>query len=136
MKFSVEKLGEALESACPEVVFAMLHGSARDGCVADGSDVDVALFLDGDGTQKASLDLFMRAQEAVASVVPHAPADIGILNGTEPVYRFEALKGKLLFTRDEETSVGFFSLTCREYESQMASYERQRKYRIEAATGG
>ena len=67
-------------------------------------------------------------------MAPRAEADVGFLNRAEPVYRFEALKGKVLFCRDQETYVKFFSLTCREYESQIADYERQRQYRIEAKT--
>ena len=63
------------------------------------------------------------------SVVPDVRCDIGILNSAEPIYRFEALKGRLLFARDQERYVTFFSKTCREYESQMFDYERQLKYR-------
>ena len=60
---------------------------------------------------------------------PGAYCDIGFLNHAEPVYRFEALRGRLLFTRNVETYLRFFSLTCREYESQLADYERQYRYR-------
>ena len=67
------------------------------------------------------------------ALVADADPDIGILNGAEPIYRFEALKGRLLFCRDEERYLDFFSLTCREYESQIADYERQRRYRLEGA---
>ena len=128
MKFDIEQLGKTLQDACPDVVFALLHGSAKEGCVSEGSDIDIAMFAAGATT----LDLLQRAQNAVASVAPGAEPDIGILNRAEPVYRFEALKGTLLFCREQEAYLKFFSLTCREYESQMADYERQRQYRIEA----
>jgi hypothetical protein len=48
------------------------------------------------------------------------------------VYRFEALKGRLLFARDRDFLAEFHSLTCREYETQMIHYARQRRYRLEA----
>ncbi|MBW8014690.1 MAG: nucleotidyltransferase domain-containing protein [Planctomycetes bacterium] len=129
MKFDTDKLSNALQSACPGVIFAFLHGSAKDGCVNPGSDIDIALYLSG----AASLEIYTAAADAVRQVSPDAEPDIGILNNAEPIYRFEALKGKLLFSRDMETYLYFFSLTCREYESQIADYQRQHKYRLQAA---
>ena len=128
MKFDRNKLSKALESACPEVVFALLHGSAKDGVVRPGSDVDVALFVEG----KSSLDIYQNAYDAIESVISGIEPDVGILNNAEPVYRFEALKGRLLFCRDRERYISFFSRTCRQYEFQMADYERQHRYRLEA----
>jgi len=129
MKFNLEKLSDVLQASCPDVVFALLHGSARDGDLKPGSDIDIALYIDG----KATVELYMDAAEAVRQICPHAEPDIGILNNAEPIYRFEALKGKLLFNKDMETYPEFFSLTCRQYEDQIADYERQHKYRMQAA---
>ena len=128
MKFEIEKLSESINKECPEVVFAILHGSAQSGIVKEGSDIDIAIYING----KASLELYQRIYGIVSSVAGDCEPDIGILNNTEPVYRFEALKGKLLFSRDEEKFLDFFSFTCREYENQIADYERQHKYRLEA----
>jgi len=128
VKFDRNKLSKALESACPEVVFALLHGSAKDGVVRPGSDVDVALFVEG----KSSLDIYQNAYDAIESVISGIEPDVGILNNAEPVYRFEELKGRLLFCRDRERYISFFSRTCRQYEFQMADYERQHRYRLEA----
>ena len=128
MKFDIEKLSQELQKVCRDVIFALLHGSAKDGYVNTGSDIDIALYIQG----AADLDLYGAASQAVNRICPEAEPDIGILNNAEPVYCFEALKGKLLFTRDKEAYLRFFSLTCREYESQIADYERQHKYRLEA----
>lgn len=73
---------------------------------------------------------------ATAQVVPGVECDVGVLNDADPVFRFEALRGQLLFTRDRERYLDVYSLTCREYESQMADYERQHRYRLEARRGG
>lgn len=126
--FSVTALARAIRRGCPDVVFALLHGSAREGAVRQGSDVDIAVYL----TRRPSLATYRRIWDAVATVVHGAETDVGVVNGAEPVFRFEALKGRLLFTRNREAYCAFFSRTCREYESQMVSYERQRRYRIEA----
>lgn len=106
-------------------------GSAKDGVVGPNSDLDLALFL----LTAPSLTLYETVGRIVASHVGAGiRADIGILNQAEPVYRFEALKGRLLFCRDEERWLDFYSVTCRLYEHQMADYARQRRYRLERGT--
>lgn len=114
-----------MKEQLPVVDFCFLMGSAADGIVNAYSDLDLAFYLMG----KSSYSFYTQAMEAVRSVVPDVRCDIGILNSAEPIYRFEALKGRLLFARDQERYVTFFSKTCREYESQMFDYERQLKYR-------
>ena len=125
LQFDPAVLAARMRETCPEVVFACLMGSACDGAVKPGSDVDLALYLESPPT----LDLYGRVDEPVQSVAPGAFCDVGWLHRAEPVYRFEALKGRLLFTREDETFASFFSLTCREYEEQLADYERQYAYR-------
>lgn len=127
--FDVEALGRALESECPYVVFVLLMGSSREGTVRVGGDLDLALYV------QSQLDLkqYSRIADIADWSAPEAFCDIGILNWADPVFRFEALKGRLLFTRSLETYASFFSLTCREYESQLADYERQFRYRRETA---
>lgn len=128
MRLEIDRLSELLKKQCPEVVFALLHGSAKNGIIEKGSDIDVAFYIKG----KANFELYQRAYDAIAAVSDEAEPDIGILNNAEPVYCFEALTGKLLFSRDMEKYVGFFSDICRAYESQIADYERQSKYRLES----
>ena len=123
--FDVQRLSDTVKARYPDVSFCLLLGSAVDGLVREGSDVDLAFYL----SEPTSLKFYSTIAEAVDEVIPGVRCDIGILNRAEPVFRFEALKGKLLFARDMEEYASFFSLTCREYESQMFDYERQRQYR-------
>lgn len=129
MKIDTDELATRLAENCPEIVFALLHGSAAHGSAGPRSDVDLALYLN----RPPSFDLYQRVSAVVEQLVPHAEPDIGVLNDADVVYRFEALKGKLLFARNPETYASFYSLTCRQYEHQMASYQRQHLYR--AASG-
>jgi len=129
VEFDVQRLSDTIKSRYPDVSFCLLLGSAADGLVREGSDVDLACYL----SEPTTLDFYSTIAETVDEVIPDVRCDIGILNRAEPVFRFEALKGKLLFARDMEQYASFFSLTCREYESQMFDYERQRQYRKEAA---
>ena len=126
--FNVDRLAAVLARQLPEVDFCFLMGSAKDGTVRAYSDLDLAFHL----FEKADYPFYGKVLDAVREVVPNVRCDIGILNGCEPVYRFEALKGKLLFARNIERYAAFFSLTCREYESQMSDYQRQKRYRREA----
>ena len=125
--FDLEQLASVLEKQLSDVIFCFLMGSSVSGIVKTYSDLDLAFFLN----KAPTYGFYGRVMDVVRNVVPDVRCDIGILNTAEPIYRFEALKGKLLFTRDEECYLTFFSRTCREYESQMFDYERQRRYRRE-----
>lgn len=127
--FDPEVLAVALREKLPEADFCFLMGSSADGVVNAFSDLDLAFYLNA----KPSYSFYGKVMDVVRGVVPEVRCDIGILNAAEPVYRFEALKGRLLFARDQERYSTFFSRTCREYESQMFDYERQRRYRKQAA---
>ena len=125
-----DRLAAVLEAELPQVVFAYLHGSAVEtGVVPAHSDLDLALFVDA---AYSLPDVYVSAAKAAESVAPGVRCDIGILNGAEPVFRFEVLKGQLLFCRDQEQWLRFYSLTCREYESRLFHYEKQHRYRLEA----
>jgi predicted nucleotidyltransferase len=96
--FKPEELSRLLQKLVPHIVFAYLMGSARNGTVNQGSDLDLAVFLN----RKPNLPLY------------------------------DNLKGRLLFTRNQEIWLTFYSRTCREVEHQMFHYEKQRRYRLEA----
>lgn len=122
-------LSEKIRQECSEVNFCLVMGSARDGIVRAHSDLDLAVYLSG----AHSLKMRSKISDIVDELCDGVRCDLGILNNAEPIYKFEALKGKLLFARDEETWLHFYSLASREYESQILSYERQLCYRMEVA---
>ena len=128
--FDPVAVGAALHDECLEVDFAILMGSGRDGKIPPGGDLDLAVGLRG----RLSFDLYQWITQVVGRVVPGIDIDLGHFDRAEPVYRFEALKGRLLFTRNQERFFSAFSLACREYESQMRDYERQANYRLERST--
>ncbi|MCK5852945.1 nucleotidyltransferase domain-containing protein [bacterium] len=88
MKFDIQKIASEIEEKCPEIIFAFLHGSAKDGTVKKGSDIDIAIYLN----QKSDLDSYTKIIDIVEKNIPCAQADIGILNNADSIYRFEALK--------------------------------------------
>jgi hypothetical protein len=50
--------------------------------------------------------------------------DLVALNAASPVLRFAALSGRPVWTREPEERVTFVSLTAREYEDEMAQWQR------------
>lgn len=129
LHFDPETLSTSIQEKFTEVVFAYLLGSAFPGNVQPYSDLDLAVYLE----KKPDLSFYTELQQLCTQVVGPVRCDVGILNDADPVYRFEALKGHLLFTRDREKWLTFYSRTCREYEHQLYDYEKQRLYRLEYA---
>ena len=137
--FDVDLLATRLQAELPQVVFAYLHGSSSgSGVVAAHSDLDIAVFVEStfwharSSSSTETSTIYDTVYRVAESIVPGVRCDLGILNGTEPVFRFEVLKGRLLFCRDQEQWLRFYSITSREYESQLFHYEKQRRYRLEA----
>jgi predicted nucleotidyltransferase len=125
--FRVADLAAAVRDRLPWVDFAYLLGSAQDGRLLAGADVDVAVYLAA-AALPANWERIAAVMSTVETVCPPAVCDPGILNTAGVVYRFEALKGRLLFRRQgrEDKHAEFYSLTCREYEDYMASLWRAR----------
>ena len=92
-------------------------------------DLDLAFFLKPN--TEPAFDFQARVEQAVEPQTQgRIRVDVGLLNRADPVYRFETLKGKQLFCRDDEVYMDFFSRASREYETQMIRYARQRVYRL------
>jgi predicted nucleotidyltransferase len=110
------------------IEFAMVFGSARDGIVCAGSDLDVAVSL-GD-SEGESVDRLLEIVGKVEDALG-VTCDLTVLNTAGPVLRHEALKGRLLFVRPdrEDQFVEFYVRTCAEYEDLMVWRARQLAYR-------
>ena len=114
--FSIQKLAANLNTI-PEIDFVLLFGSAQSGAVNEKSDIDIGVYLNTTVTP----DLILSIVKSVENTVI-AECDLTILNAASEILRFEALKGKVLFIRDDkmEEYAHFYSLTCREYEDSIA----------------
>jgi len=123
----LERLAAVL-SDVESIEYAMVFGSARDGLVHAGSDLDVAVSLTHADTE--GIDLLLQIVGKVEDAFG-VTCDLTVLNTAGPVLRHEALKGRILFIRPdrEEEFVEFYVRTCAEYEDLMVSYARQLAYR-------
>ena len=94
--------------------------------VEDSSDIDIGVYLNTPVTPELILSIVKTVENSTT-----AECDVTILNTASEILRFEALKGRVLFVRDNkiEQYETFYSLTCREYEDAIAWMQRQKTYR-------
>ncbi|MBU0992206.1 MAG: nucleotidyltransferase domain-containing protein [Proteobacteria bacterium] len=125
-KALVNSLTKELRENIPEIDFAFLFGSAMKKPIDQCQDVDIGAYLN----TTVSLELIGKILEKVETLTK-CRCDLSILNTASEILRFEALKGILLFVRDNklEDYSSFYSLTCREYEDKMFWMKRQLSYR-------
>ena len=126
--YSIDKLTDLLASNFPEIHFALLFGSASDGIVKKGSDIDLGIYYD-DKYDKSTL--LLKLTKELEKFLPQAFFDITILNQAGSILRFEALQGKVLFVNaSQEKRFGdFYTLTCAEYEDNTFWMKKQLEYR-------
>jgi predicted nucleotidyltransferase len=110
------------------IKYAMVFGSARDGMVHAGSDLDVAVSLADPDAESVDrlLEIVGKVEDALG-----VTCDLTVLNTAGPVLRHEALQGRILFVRPdrEDEFAEFYVRTCAEYEDLMAWRARQLAYR-------
>lgn len=127
-QFSPEDLAAELKKRFPDILFAFLFGSAQEGMVREGGDMDLAVWLK-DYTKRAVLipEIIGRAE----SIAQGITCDLTILNDAGEQLAFEVLTGTKLFIREEamDQYAAWYSLTCREYEDTVAWMKKQLQYR-------
>ena len=99
-----------------QVIAVWVFGSAQEGVIRPGGDLDIAVLFERKPTLDERLELLIQLQRAVN----FEEIDLVVLNGASPITRFEAVSGHLIFSRDASRQAEFVSLTAREYEDEMA----------------
>ncbi len=95
------------------VIFAYLFGSHARGEAGKLSDIDVAVYLDPSLPQDAMWDIFLDILSHLS--FRDVEVDVILLNTASYRLAFEALRGKLLFSRDEGMRKEFIYRTLRTY---------------------
>ena len=129
MKINLNRISEIFFNNIPEAEFAYIFGSTQDGNVGKNSDIDIAFYFSTN--IEITENLILRIYKSFEKIYPNLTLDICNLNTASLILRFEALKGTLLFVRDnfKDKFADFFSLTAREYEDEMYRRKLQLKYR-------
>jgi len=127
----INKLAKGLKKSFPEILFAFLFGSARDGKVKKDSDIDIAVYLRYTARGKFDKLAFFSRMSRFLETETSNDCDLKILNDADPLLAMEALQGTILFIRKEamDTYADFYSLTCRLYEDQIFWMKKQLEYR-------
>jgi predicted nucleotidyltransferase len=116
---------QSVWKARPEIIAAWVFGSARDGHVRVGSDLDIGVFMKSVPSMDEQLELVAELESALRI----GNIDLVILNEVNPILRFEAISGCAIYCSDMSRRAEFASLTAREYEDEMALWERTLKSR-------
>ena len=100
----------------PRVVLAVIFGSAGDGTVRDGGDVDIGVLL---SPPPSPLEFYAFYQETATRLSEIADLDLIDLSCANSVLAFEAMCGRRLVVRDHDAVAAFASQTARQYEDDM-----------------
>jgi predicted nucleotidyltransferase len=93
-----------------EVIFAYLHGSFNEIYFRD---VDIAVYVDEDKVGDF-LDYELRLSTEIENVI-RLPVDVKVLNSAPLSFKYRAIKGELLISKNEEIRFRFIERTLMEY---------------------
>ncbi|MFW6183819.1 MAG: type VII toxin-antitoxin system MntA family adenylyltransferase antitoxin [Chloroflexota bacterium] len=110
------------------VVAAWVFGSAQEGQIGPQSDLDLGILF----AHQPSLLELAELRDKLQQALQFDDIDVVVLNDASPITRFEAVSGRMIYTRDAEEVATFVSLTAREYEDSMALLRRGLVWRREA----
>ena len=97
----------------PEILFAILYGSASEGRTF--RDLDVGLYVDrAQVAASDDLDYAFDLADALEAVAPH-PADVRVVNDAPLGFRYNVSRGIPLVVHDAETYARFLERTWDEY---------------------
>jgi predicted nucleotidyltransferase len=100
------------------VVAAWVFGSAQEGIVRVGGDIDIGVLFGG----KPSLDELIDLRICLQNALAYNDIDLVVLNETSPILRFEVVSGRPVYVTDRVRCATFVSLTARENEDEMAQW--------------
>ena len=113
-KINLKKLSEYLKGR-PDVICAVIFGSAQDGNVKDGSDLDLGIYF----SEPVKGDNRIKFMVEVAEVAGFDVIDLVNLESAEPILAFEVISGHFICKNDPDKTAELFSLICRKYEEAM-----------------
>lgn len=117
-RFNIDEIAPAL---CKyNIVGGWLFGSAVNGEVSDGSDIDIAVLF----PDKPGLDELTECRALLQQALNFDDIDLIVLNGASVILQFQALLGKRVLCADDARCAEFASLTARIYEDEMAQCYR------------
>ncbi len=110
-KIDLNELKHLLEKKNPEISIAYIFGSAKDGYIKEGSDIDIAVLLCYNYEKLLEFKIAADIEEAFKCKV-----DVVVLNTANPILTYEVFKtGNRLFERDSLKRAVFEVNAFRDY---------------------
>ncbi|MEA3545139.1 MAG: nucleotidyltransferase domain-containing protein [Thermodesulfobacteriota bacterium] len=104
----------------PSIVASWSFGSAKDGVVGEGSDLDIAVFF----SSLPNLEQLAELRADLQDALEFDSIDLMILNSAGTISAMEAVSGKALYCCNRSQRAEFVSLVSRQYEDDMAFLEK------------
>ncbi|CAK8716987.1 Polymerase beta nucleotidyltransferase domain-containing protein [Candidatus Electrothrix laxa] len=111
---------EKVWQASPTLIAVWSFGSAQDGRIAFGSDLDIALLF----VEQPEFKTLCNIRADLQEILELEDIDLMNLNSAGVISAMEAISGTPLFCRDLGKRAEFASLTSRQYEDDMAQLRR------------
>ncbi|WP_456471984.1 type VII toxin-antitoxin system MntA family adenylyltransferase antitoxin [Methanocaldococcus sp.] len=93
-----------------EIIFAYLHGSFNEIYFRD---IDIAVYVDENKVEDF-LDYELKLSTEIEKTV-RLPVDVKVLNSAPLSFKYRAIKGELLVSKDEEVRLRFIEKILMEY---------------------
>ncbi|MDU9048166.1 MAG: nucleotidyltransferase domain-containing protein [Candidatus Electrothrix sp. Rat3] len=119
IKINLSKAEKVWQSS-PALIAAWSFGSAQDGKIAFGSDLDIALLF----AEQPEFETLCNIRADLQEVLELEDVDLMNLNSASVISAMEAISGTPLFCRDLGKRAEFASLISRQYEDDMAQLRR------------
>ena len=118
----ISEIATAIERNFPEIPFAHIFGSSANGVVKAGSDIDIAIWYNGNDPL-----IKVKVLETTEPFVNNKPVDIVNICSANPLLAHEALAGNVLFVRKGQEShyASFYLKTAAEYEDKIYWIQKQ-----------
>jgi len=112
-RFHVIETLTAMLQKEPSIVFAFLYGSFLSEPVF--RDIDIGVFLAFDNPSdylNVELDLSRKIEDALGS---EFPVEVKVVNHAPLAFRYSVVRGKLLFSENDNILVDFMTSAARKY---------------------
>ena len=119
LNVNLENLGKYLDSRA-DVLCAVVFGSAKEGIVNPGSDLDIGIYF----ARKPKGEDYISLLVEMADAAEFDVIDLVDLGTADPILAFEALSGNFICKSDPAKTAELTSLVCREYEDTMLRLNR------------
>ena len=123
---NINDISKKIKDNFSEIPFALIFGSQVNGKTTEYSDIDIAIWYNGNDVL-----IKIKVLEVLDTLILNKSFDIVNINAADPLLAHEALAGKVLFVRENQKSnyADFYTKIAAEYEDRIFWIKKQLQYR-------